>query len=249
VLETFRRKGVDVRHVVRRVNSGPVGSVIVVDETRRTRNIFYHVAPVVGADPRLPSNEIIRSARVLLVDRFGIPGMIRAARVARAAGIPVVADFESFGLPRFRELLDLADHVIVSEVFAREFARAKTPAAAAGKLWRPDRALVVITCGAAGCWFLERGGHTARHLPAFRVKAVDTTGCGDVFHGAYAAALARGLPLTERLRVASATAGLKAMQRGGQAGTPDRRTVARFLEKHGATSAPASRCRGPRAPV
>src|SRR5512132_2352500 len=49
VLETFRREGVDVRHAVRRAHSGPVGSVIVVDETRRTRNIFYDVAQAAGA--------------------------------------------------------------------------------------------------------------------------------------------------------------------------------------------------------
>ncbi len=232
VLETFRREGVDARHAVHRTGAGPVRSAIVVDEARRTRNIFYHLPPRLGADPRQPAAKLIRSARVLLVDRFGIPGMIRAASVARAAGIPVVADFESFGVPRFRELLGLADHLIVSDGFARGFTRAKTPSAAAQKLWRDDRAVVVVTCGAAGCWFLDNGDQAARHLPAFRVKAVDTTGCGDVFHGAYAAALARGLPLVERLQVASASAALKAMRRGGQAGIPNRRTVERFLARH-----------------
>ena len=232
VLETFRREGVDVRHRVRRPEAGPIRSVIVVDETRRTRSIFYHPAPGAGAAANLPSKEFIRRARVLLVDRFGIPGMIRAARVARAAGIPVVGDFESFGLPRFPELLDLVDHVIVSEGFARQFTGAKTPAAAAKALWCRDRAAVVITCGAAGGWYLEPGGRVARPFSAFRIQAVDTTGCGDVFHGAYAVALARGLPLMERLRLASATAALKARKRGGQAGIPDGRTVERFLAKH-----------------
>jgi sugar/nucleoside kinase (ribokinase family) len=231
VLETFRREGVDVRHRVRRKDAAPVRSVIVVDESRRTRNIFYHVPPCPGADPILPGPGLIRKARVLLVDRFGIPGMIRAARIARAAGIPVVADFESFKLPRFRELLALADHLIVSENFACEFTGARSPAAAAKKLWRPDRAVVVVTIGADGCWYRDNGESQARHLPAFRVKALDTTGCGDVFHGAYAAALARGLPLLERLRFASAAAALKTMKRGGQAGIPGRREVERLLAR------------------
>jgi ribokinase len=165
----------------------------------------------------------------LLVDRFGIPGMIRAARIARAAGIPVVADFESSHLPRFAELLALVDHLIVSENFARHLTKAKSPARAAAKLWHQERSAVVVTCGAAGCWFVDARTKQARPVPAFRVKAIDTTGCGDVFHGAYAAALARGMSLEERLRFASAAAALKATQHGGQAGIPTLSKVNSFL--------------------
>lgn len=228
-LDTLRREGVDVRHFVRHAEAGPVRSVIVVDEARRTRNIFFHVPPRLGAHARLPSRELILRSGVLLVDRFGIPGMIRAARMARGAGIPVVGDFESFGYPRFSELLALVDHLIVGESFGRQFTGATTPAAAAKKLWRKDRSAVVITCGARGCWHFDGSASAARHLPAFRVKAVDTTGCGDTFHGAYAAALARGLPPVERLRFASAASALKATRHGGQAGIPGRREVERVL--------------------
>ena len=47
-----------------------------------------------GADPEGPDGAVIRSSRVLLVDHVGLEGMVRAARIARAAGIPVVADLE-----------------------------------------------------------------------------------------------------------------------------------------------------------
>jgi len=231
VLDTFRRESVDTRHAVRRRAAGPVRSVIVVDERRRTRNIFYHLPDALGADAKLPAKNVILRTRVLVVDRFGIPGMIRASRIARAAGIPVVADFESFRLSRFRELLALVDHLIVSENFAHLFTGACTPAAAAEKLWRKDRAVVVITCGARGCWFFDSSTSKPQHVPTFRVRAVDTTGCGDVFHGAYAAGLARDLPLVERLRLASATAALKATQHGGQAGIPRWGQVRAFLTR------------------
>jgi sugar/nucleoside kinase (ribokinase family) len=231
VLETLMREGVNIRHAVRRAEAGPVRSVIVVDETRRTRNIFYETSRARGADSKRPPTDVIRSARVLLVDRFGIPGMIRAARIARAAGIPVVADFESSQLPRFQKLLALADHLIVSESFARQLTGAKHPDRAAAKLWRPDRSVVVITSGARGCWFLEARSKRAAHLPAVRVKAIDTTGCGDVFHGAYAAALARGLAVEDRLRLAAAAAALKATQHGGQAGIPALDEVQRVLQR------------------
>jgi ribokinase len=67
------------------------------------------------------------------------------------------------------------------------------------------------------------------NVPAFHVEVVDTTGCGDVFHGAYCYALARGLPLMKRLRIASAAAALKATQRGGQAGSPKIEQVEHLL--------------------
>ncbi len=231
VLQTFAREGVSTRHVVRQDGAGPVRSVIVVDEVHRTRNIFFDTKHALGAHLTRPGKAVIQSARVLLVDRFGIPGMIRAAKIARDAGIPVVADFESSHLPRFAELLALVDHLIISEAFARKLTGARSPAAAARKLWHAGRQAVVITCGAAGCWYLETGVSQAKHLPAFRVKAVDTTGCGDVFHGAYVALLARGATLIERLRWASATAALKATQHGGQSGVPTAAGVERFLAK------------------
>ncbi len=160
--------------------------------------------------------------------------MIRAARVARAAGIPVVADFES--LPddeRFAELVALVDHPVVSLDFARRWTGCEHPGDAARALWNAERQAVVVTCGAEGCWYLGADDpHTPRHQPAMRVTVVDTTGCGDVFHGAYAAGLAQGLELPDRVRLASAAAALKATRRGGQAGIPTGAAVDRFLKEY-----------------
>jgi len=75
---------------------------------------------------------------------------------------------------------------------------------------------------------------TLSHQPAISVAAVDTTGCGDVFHGGYAAGLAYGWDIPTALRFAATAAGLKAMQRGGQAGIPTRAAV----EAHMATALP-----------
>ena len=63
----------------------------------------------------------------------------------------------------------------------------------------------------------------------FDVEVIDTTGCGDVFHGAYAAALAEGKTLEVCVREASASAALKATRFGGQAGCPDRAAIERLI--------------------
>jgi len=159
--------------------------------------------------------------------------MIRGARLARDAGLPVVGDLENDEHARFPELLALVDHLIISQGFAAKLTGRTDPAGAACQLWTDSRAAVVVTCGAAGCWYVGTGQGNPRHQPAFPVEVVDTTGCGDVFHGAYASALARGLELPQRVRLASAAAALKATQPGGQAGIPTRRVVETFLEQCG----------------
>lgn len=229
-LAALRRERINLTHLVYRRNAQPVHSFIIVDRRHQTRNVFFDTRRAFGAHPARPPLRIIRSTRVLLVDHFGIAGMIRAATCARAAGIPVVGDFERAGDASLENLLKLVDHLIVSEAFAQEVTRTSDPATAALALARDDRGTVIVTGGRKGCWFVSpESGGKARHRPAFRVESVDTTGCGDVFHGAYAAALAQGQDLEFRIRFAAAAAALKSMRPGGQRGIPNAREVRRFL--------------------
>jgi sulfofructose kinase len=221
VIDTFRQAGVSVEHLVHRPEARPIRSTIIVDEAKQTRTILYDLTGSAGADPQLPAEEVIRSTRVLYVDHYGIEGMTRAAQIARSAAIPIVADFERSEWPGFGELLGMVDHLIVNRDFATRLTSQAEPAAALLRLWSGVREVVIVTCGEAGCWYLDkREPGVPRHQPAFAIEAVDTTGCGDVFHGAYAAALARGLPPIERIRFAAAAAAIKATRPGAQGGIP-----------------------------
>jgi sugar/nucleoside kinase (ribokinase family) len=230
VLERFQREGIDISQVVHRAGARPAVSTIVVSEQNGSRNIFFDLTGSVGAAEDAPPEAIVQASRVLLVDHFGIAGMLRAARLARQAGIPVVADFERKELPRFSELLALVNHLVLSRGFATQLTGQRQAACAIKALESPERETVIITCGEEGSYYSGARGPVVRQ-PAFSVKAVDTTGCGDVFHGAYAAALARGLSLPERVRFAAAAAALKATKPGGQEGIPDRATVESFLRE------------------
>ena len=233
VTDRLAREGIDMAHRAPRADARPCHSTIIVDR-RHTRTIFASLDSAIGADPGWPDEELIRHARVLLVDHHGLEGTLRAARIAREAGVGVVADLERDPGPPFAELLALIDHLLISEGFAEQLTGAGDPARAAERLFHANRQAVVVTCGAAGCWYVgEASTGVARHCPAFPVDVVDTTGCGDVFHGAYAAALAGGDGLLRRIHVASAAAALKATQRGGQAGCPRLSTVDDFLAQHG----------------
>lgn len=227
----LREEGIDLDYVQRADRARPVHSVIVVDDTQHTRTIFYDLEGVTGVDTDWPPEDVVRAARVLFVDHLGLAGMVRAARMAIAAGIPVVADFENLRpAAEFAQLVTLVDHPIVSQEFAEKWTGFASPAEAVVALWSAQRQAVVVTCGAAGCWYLGTDHpDEPRHQPAYRVDVVDTTGCGDVFHGAYAAGLAQGLDLPARIQLASATAALKATRRGGQSGIPNRAAVETFL--------------------
>jgi sulfofructose kinase len=215
VLEYLARERVDTQHAVHRADCAPVRSTIVVDERTKNRTIFYDTNQVRGADAKRPSAGVIRSSRVLLVDHFGMAGMIRAATIARAAGIPVVADFEESDGARFFELLEVVDHLILSKDFACELSKTKSAGQATQALWNKNREAVIVTCGDKGCYYLAKGAQKPELMPAFKITTRDTIGCGDVFHGAYALALARKLELGARIRFASAAAASKAAEPSG----------------------------------
>ncbi len=231
VAHNLQRENVDLSHIVWSKGARPIHSTIVVDTQRHTRNIFFEISGAVGAHDELPHEDVIRASHVLFLDHYGTTGGIRAAQIARAASIPVVADLERENVPRFDELLSLVDHLVISQAFAMRYTSTHSPAEAALALWNKNRQVVVVTCGAQGCWSLEADELQVRHHVAFAVETVETTGCGDVFHGAYAASLARGCKLDERVRFASAAAALKATKHGAQSGIPTRGQVDDFLQQ------------------
>ena len=241
VAATLEQEGVDLAPSVRRPDARPAHSTIIVDQKHRTRTIFSSLGGAIGADPTLPDTELIAGARVLLIDHHGLEGTLRAVRIAGEHGVEVVADFERDPGPPFGQILELVHHLVVSEKFARRLlSRGNEPACKPNveptnveempaRLWSPARKAVVVTCGAAGGWYVTGPGQAAARYAGFDVDVVDTTGCGDVFHGAYAAGLAQRWSPAECIRWAAASAALKATRRGGQAGIPFRAHVEEFL--------------------
>jgi sulfofructose kinase len=227
VIDDLAREGLDVSPIRINADARPIHAVIIVTQDG-SRTILYSTAGRVMTDADIPAEEVIARARLLLLDDVNggaLEGLARAVRDARRLGIPVVADFERAAYPA---LLEPIDHLIVSSRWATAATGAEAPAQAARALWHDQRAAVVITCGSDGAWYMD--AHTApTHQPAFAVDVVDTTGCGDVFHGAYAVGLLDGYSLGERVRFAAAAAALKATRLGGRPGIPTRAQVESHL--------------------
>lgn len=222
------REGVDISAVQFVTEARPHYSVVIVEKGSGSRSILACRDGVTPFPPAEITHELISSCRLLFVDHTAVETSLRAAALARELGVPVVADIERVDIPRLGELLTSIDHLIVSVETARKLSGKPNPKRACSALIGYGASCVALTNGEHGCWFAERGGEV-QHQAAFKVDVVDTTGCGDVFHGAYMASLVRGEPMDVSIRFASAVAALKARQLGGRSGIPSRTAVEEFL--------------------
>ncbi|MFC0283076.1 PfkB family carbohydrate kinase [Camelimonas abortus] len=155
----------------------------------------------------------------------------RMFRAARRAGRPAVLDGDR--APEHPTVMQDATHVAFSAQGLRELTGERDPRQ--GLLALRQRAQDVwfaVTVGAEGVYYLENG--EVRHAPAFPVAAVDTLGAGDVWHGAFALALAEGMPIRRAIDFASAASALKCLTFGGRNGAPRRGDVMAFLAGRGA---------------
>ena len=227
-IRALEREGVDCTLALHQAGARPYYAIIIVDQATGQRTIFYSSDGAVKRRPDQVTDELITSCRVLFVDYAMADGGLRAVQLARARGIPVVGDIEQETAPCVEEMMPLIDHLIVGVEMARRVTGETQPDRMVRALSRSDRACCVVTAGEQGCWYSEYGGPVL-HFPAFQVQVVDTTGCGDVFHGAYAACIAWGESVSRAVQIATAAASIKATQPGGRTGIPDLSATKRFL--------------------
>lgn len=230
-IEELEREGVDCTSIQHQPEARPFHSTIIVDQATGSRTILYSAEGVTPLRPAQVTETLINRCRVLFVDNRAVEAGIRAAELAHSLGIRVVGDIEPEIRPEALELMRQIDHLIIGIELAGQVTGESRPERIVGALAGSERACCVVTAGERGCWYSEWGG-AVEHVPAFRVQVVDTTGCGDVFHGAYTACLAQGECVSAAIRVAAAAAALKATQPGGRSGIPNRAAVERFLIKH-----------------
>ncbi len=224
----LENEGVDCSACTTVEQAQPFHSFVIVDESTGSRTILYSSEGVTEPEPDTITSGLVENCRVLFVDHTASNAALRAARIARAAGIPVVADIERVENPAVDELLDISDHLIVGIDFGRAHTGRIAPEEVVDALEGASRRVVVVTAGEEGCWWRSTGGSVA-HQKAFPVLTVDTLACGDVFHGAYAAAVAEGHIPAEAVLRATAAASLKAARRGGRSGIPRRHEVEALL--------------------
>lgn len=182
-------------------------------ETGR-RSIFWKPGTYERMGPGDVDLEALTDCQCLLVDHHHLAAATEAARYARARGIPVVADVERVQ-PGAVELIAAVDVPILPRGFVRALAGEDDLDRAARHILSLGPKTVVVTCGDEGVLAYTEGERL--HQPACCVApVVDTTGAGDVFHGAFAYGLALGYDLPQNLRFAGAAASLSCRGLGGR---------------------------------
>lgn len=217
-LAGLRAEGIDITHVLVRCGGASQRAVILVNEANGERTILWgrSESMVVGAIEL--TREMITAGRILHTDAQDPHAAARAARWAKEAGMPVLADLEAVR-PGLAEFLPHADVLITDAEFPRLATGAERLDDALRILEeRAAGALVMTTLGVGGM-VARIGGELCRY-PSYEVEAVDTTGAGDVLHGAFAVACLRGLSLEEAIDFSQAVAAMKCRAMGGRPGIP-----------------------------
>ena len=208
----LREAGVGVRGLL--VSGDCETTVAVVLVQRKSGERRFLVADRRDLERAVPDFDLagIDARTILLVDGHFPAQALRAVRRAREVGAPVVADF-SHPRPQFLKLLSYVDYPIVPLEFAEAYA-GPDPADTLHRLRDESGGTPIVTLGRRGGIYLEGG--SVRRYPAVRTRTVDTTGAGDVFHGAFAAGLCRGLEIRAAVDLAARSAALCCSALGGR---------------------------------
>ena len=226
----FERWGVDTADMRRLPGRRSSISAILVDARGERLIVNYRGDSIATGAEWLPLDRIDK-AGALLVDPRWLAGAGAALRHARANGVPTVLDADVAPAEALAVLVPLADHVIFSEQGLAIFAAGRDDISALRSVLESGAIVAGVTRGADGFEWMQRdSAERLRSLPAPRVEAVDTTGAGDVFHGAYALALAEGHGVEAAAAFSNAAAALKCTRPGTRAGAPTRTEVEQLLQ-------------------
>lgn len=227
----FEKDAVDTSLMIERDDCWGLESFVMVNPENGSRTKFPQrdTLPPIKWDEK--SIEAIKASRFLHLDGTNYKNAVAAATIARENGVTVSLDGCSMQKDNAlnRALAGLADILIMNKKYPLRVSGKETYEEALLEMstWGPKT--VMCTLGDKGVLAVIDG--KVESFPAFSVKALDTTGAGDVFHGAYLSALAEGMEMREAIRFASAVSAIKCTRIGGRAGIPTWDETIAFIEK------------------
>lgn len=220
--------GVETNHL--KAFAGNVTSTAVVHvDSAGERQITVHRDPDLPRETDWINSEMLEGVDCVLCDCTWSEGAEKLLLLARAANIPSVIDADLGGEEQSR-LIALCDHVAFSYPAIQALTNQTEFESALRAAQQYTEGTVYVTHGANGCYWLE--DNELKHISGYRVDVVDTTGAGDVFHGALALAIAQGNRGETAVDFANAVAALKCTAYGGRAGIPTFAKTIEFIESY-----------------
>lgn len=226
-LASLRREGLDLRYLRVARRTGNQFACILVDQRTGERTVFWDRDPRLGVTPRELKPQAITTAQLLHVDGCDLEASIQAARWARRARLPVVADLDTV-YKRVEKLFPYIDYLIASANFLPAVTGEPDPFKVLEFIAREYKVHAPgMTLGREGALVFSAGRFF--YSPGFVVETVDTTGAGDVFHGAFIYALLAGWDMDRILDFANAMAGLNCTALGARGGIKTQAEAERLM--------------------
>ena len=217
------------------VTRSAVSTILIDDDGERLIVPFY--------DPKLHhmtkafTPEDLADVDAVLVDVRWPALALRVLKAARSMGKPAILDGDVAPDGIIERLAPEATHIVFSEPAAQRLTGIEDFAEMVRLLKRRfGHSFICVTAGAAGSFWCDDHSNDVRHSPTIAIKAVDTLAAGDIFHGAFALAIAEGKTPAEAIQLSSIAAAIKCEAFGGRSGAPTRTDVIARLGSHEASS-------------
>lgn len=200
---------------------GHTRNAVVMVDARGERAIITNRKGLPDGEHLVPDDALDDVSAVLADSRWLI-GSARVVERAKKRGICTIFDADGGDREAAERIIAMADHVVFSQEGLCDLGSGGDAKALLQSLAAPGK-ILAVTLGADGSLWLIDGVFS--HVPAFTVEITDTTGCGDVFHGAYALGIAENRAPLDAARFAAAVAAIKAQRGRGWHGLPNRADV------------------------
>jgi sulfofructose kinase len=225
ILRKLEQEKIDHSAVVRIDGMASPISAILVQSGGERAIVNYRDDALAKARCENPER-LVETADAVLIDNRFPEFSLPIAQAAKKSGKIVVMDADD-PTRETDALLNACTHVVFSSHGLRNTAQMQDFTAGLNAVAKRTPALLAVTDGANGSWWHD--GKTVRHFAAHPIRAIDTLGAGDVFHGACVLMLAEGRDFEQALRFSAAAAAIKCTRFGGVAGAPNRQEVEAFL--------------------
>jgi sugar/nucleoside kinase (ribokinase family) len=231
-IASLQGTGINLDHVQIRRGCANQSAYIVIDRSTGERTVLWRRDDCLRLDPNEIQPEQITCARMLHIDGHDTDAVARAASIARRNGIPVTVDVDTI-YHGFDKVLPNIDYLVASSEFPPNWTGVNDPFGALEAIQEQyGMKVAAMTLGAHGS--LARCDGRFHYSPAYVVNCVDTTGAGDVFHGAFCYAVLQGMPMSDVLEFSNAMAALNCTAlgaRGGVRGLDDIRALMARAER------------------
>jgi sulfofructose kinase len=225
ILRKLEQEKIDHSAVVRIDGMASPISAILVQSGGERAIVNYRDDALAKARCENPER-LVETADAVLIDNRFPEFSLPIAQAAKKSGKIVVMDADD-PTRETDALLNACTHVVFSSHGLRNTAQMQDFTAGLNAVAKRTPALLAVTDGANGSWWHD--GKTVCHFAAHPIRAIDTLGAGDVFHGACVLMLAEGRDFEQALRFSAAAAAIKCTRFGGVAGAPNRQEVEAFL--------------------